>query len=113
MGIVTLPRESVVAAVAEIEAAAGYAHPANDGAHRLGWWIAEDSMPVVRAVRIAAAIETGTAFVERLLLGGVVPEAFEATAIAEVTKGAVQPGDWWRGGPLRWCEQPLPRPEGH
>lgn len=95
-----------------IEAAEGR-HPASDGAHRLGWWLAElgvEAAVASQAIARRAAISVET--LERFVLGDVDPEEHVARIIAMVTAGAVRAEDWDNGGPLRWQQRPWPRDGG-
>lgn len=67
--------------------------PANDGAHRLGWWMGQDE---ARVEALATHPEVGPEMIDRLLSGEVEPEWSMALAIDIVTLGDVRVGDWQR-----------------
>lgn len=82
--------------------------PPSDGAHRLAWWLAAMTAPLPIVV-FTDAIGASSGTVGRLLSGELEPGDDMATAIARVTRGAVLPGDWLRGGPLGWADKPFGR----
>lgn len=92
--------------VAVICDAARGRHPASDGAHRLGWWIAEQADCAVAAAMVAGVCGVSCNWLERVVLGEIEPGDIERHRIAMATEGMVAPGDWMQGGPLRWREQP-------
>jgi len=87
---------------------AGTKGPASEGVHRLAWWLAEQQA-AFRLVRFSEAIGAPSGTAQRLLSGELEPGDDMATAIARVTRGAVLPGDWLRGGPLGWTDKPFGR----
>lgn len=82
--------------------------PASEGAHRLAWWLA-DQPGRLTGRRFNEAIGAPSGTVTRLLSGELEPGDDMAMAIARVTRGAVLPGDWLRGGPLGWLDKPFGR----
>lgn len=95
--------------VAVIQADANGAHPASDGAHRLGWWLADRPQIALSAARMALLCGETMSWLERIVLGEVEPGEFEREQIAIATKGAVLPEDWQHGGPKPWGEMPYRR----
>lgn len=98
-------------AILVIEAEAGGAHPASDGAHRLGWWLAGQSADFLDLVGERRAVGVSGETLGRMVLGEVEPSETQAAAIEEWTHGAVKARDWLRGGSRCWCDQPIKRPE--
>lgn len=86
-------------------------HPPSNGAHRLAWWLAAESMRpgAINLPRIINRKRLSVDQLDRLLSGEVEPSDETAAMIARETAGAVLPDDWARGGPLGWLDKPFDR----
>ena len=78
--------------------------PANEGAHRLAWWMNQDE---TRVEALATHPEVGADVIDRLLSGEVEPDWVLAFAIDVLTWGDVRVGDWGRRTALDWGERPM------
>lgn len=78
--------------------------PANEGAHRLAWWMGQDE---ARVDALAAHPAVGPAMIDRLLSGEVEPDCSMAFAIDVLSWGDVRVGDWQRRTAKDWGERPV------
>lgn len=98
------------AAIEVLIEAAGGRHPASDGAHRLGWWIADfPYFAGARIIRGSSQPAISSELLERIVLGDVEPSEEVAQEIEWATRGAVRSDDWRRGCGLDWRARPAKR----
>lgn len=97
-----------MAAVAAIHEAAFGKHPASNGAHKLGWWIAMGGMLAEQAARnMAMQMGVTPLWLEQVILGVIEPDYEERRALEVVTCGVIAADDFHRGGLLCWMDDPM------
>lgn len=100
---------SVPGPIAQIVLDAGGSMPASEGAYRFGWWLHEAGDPVQNANFAASVCRQSLDWLERVVLGALIPGDEERQRLAIATKGAVLPEDWDRDSGRRWYLQPVQR----
>lgn len=81
------------------------AGPANDGAHRLAWWIG--TQPDAQAAfEIVGASLGDIGAVDRMLSGELTPGMAWGLALRDATDGAVLPHDWYHDATCGWFDAP-------